>query len=66
MIEIISIKDIKDATPEELAALREKGFLPATKPSISGRLLSPYERTRAQVTAAGNKWAIENFSATHS
>ena len=27
--------------------------------------LSPYERTKAQVYATGNKWAIENFHATH-
>lgn len=27
---------------------------------------SPYERTRAAVYASGNKWAIENFEATHS
>ena len=26
---------------------------------------SAYERTRAQVYATGNKWAIENFHATH-
>ena len=26
---------------------------------------SPYERTRAMVYATGNKWAIENFNATH-
>ena len=26
---------------------------------------SPYERTRAEVYATGNKWAIENFEATH-
>lgn len=26
---------------------------------------SPYERTRAAVYATGNKWAIENFNATH-
>lgn len=25
----------------------------------------PYERTRAAVYATGNKWAIENFNATH-
>lgn len=30
-----------------------------------GKRLSPYERTRAQVYATGNKWAIENFNATH-
>lgn len=27
--------------------------------------LSPYERTKRQVYATGNKWAIENFHATH-
>lgn len=26
---------------------------------------SSYERTRAEVYATGNKWAIENFEATH-
>jgi hypothetical protein len=26
---------------------------------------TPYERTRAAVYATGNKWAIENFHATH-
>ena len=26
---------------------------------------TPYERTRAAVHATGNKWAIENFNATH-
>lgn len=67
MIEIISVKDIKDATPEELADLRRKGFFPATKPGkISRKSLSPYERTRAQVMATGNKGAMENFNATHS
>ncbi len=26
---------------------------------------TPYERTRRMVYATGNKWAIENFNATH-
>lgn len=26
---------------------------------------NPYERTRNLVYATGNKWAIENFNATH-
>lgn len=30
-----------------------------------GRKPTPYERTKAQVYATGNKWAIENFHATH-
>lgn len=29
------------------------------------RMASVYERTRALVYATGNKWAIENFEATH-
>lgn len=29
------------------------------------RRLNHYERTKAQVYATGNKWAIENFEATH-
>lgn len=29
------------------------------------RPMSPYERTKAAVYATGNKWAIENFHATH-
>jgi hypothetical protein len=26
---------------------------------------SPYEKTKNEVYATGNKWAIENFNATH-
>lgn len=33
--------------------------------SIDQFIMSPYERTRAAVYATGNKWAIENFNATH-
>lgn len=29
------------------------------------RKASPYERTKEAVYATGNKWAIENFEATH-
>ena len=65
MIEILDMKDVKDATPEELEELRRKGFLPKTSSKrISGKPLTPYERTRAQVTATGNRWAMENFYAT--
>jgi hypothetical protein len=39
-----------DATPE-----------PRKRPAHA----SPYERTRAAVYSTGNKWAIENFHATH-
>jgi len=30
-----------------------------------GRGSTPQERTRAKVQATGNKWAMENFNATH-
>lgn len=67
MIEILNMKDVKDATPEELEELRQKGFIPAEeKKRIPPKVLGPYERTRAQVRATGNKWAMENFYATHS
>ena len=35
------------------------------KPSKDRAIQSPYERTRAAVYATGNRWAIENFNATH-
>ena len=31
----------------------------------SEKPMSLYERTKAQVYATGNRWAIENFHATH-
>ena len=34
--------------------------------SIPRRREGPAERTRRAVLATGNKWAIENFNATHS
>ena len=33
--------------------------------SVDKYVESPYERTRRKVYATGNKWAIENFNATH-
>ena len=33
--------------------------------SLPHGILSPQERTRVAVMATGNKWAIENFNATH-
>ena len=34
-------------------------------PRPTGRKPTPQERTRAQVYATGNKWAIENYETTH-
>lgn len=33
--------------------------------SLPKGTLTPQERTRIQVAATGNKWAMENFDATH-
>ena len=35
------------------------------KPSRKTRPLTPQERCRNAVYATGNRWAIENFNATH-
>lgn len=40
----------------------EDQFLEIMQPR---RKATPLERTRAQVYATGNRWAIENFNATH-
>lgn len=32
---------------------------------VAHKAMTPYERTRAMVYATGNRWAIENFEATH-
>ena len=43
-----------------------KPSAPSEPPKATLRHIpSPYERTRAQVYATGNRWAIENFKATH-
>lgn len=50
----------KDAMKDCLDKLRGK-----KEQETRSRTLSPYERTRNAVYATGNKWAIENFNATH-
>lgn len=65
--EIENAKPVKQKAKEKLEELRRKGFLPKTRSKrISGKPITPYERTRAQVAATGNRWAMENFYATHS
>lgn len=53
---IKQLESIKEAEKKEKEANTSKPYV---------RPLSPYERTRASVYATGNKWAIENFEATH-
>jgi len=43
----------------------ECGILWSSEDNSSARKETPYERTKRQVYATGNKWAIENFHATH-
>ncbi len=38
---------------------------PCENPEPPARRMSLYERNRAAVYATGNRWAIENFNATH-
>lgn len=37
----------------------------SVREAIMSAKQTPYERTRQQVYASGNKWAIANFNATH-
>ena len=46
-------------------ACQDCGSTIRVDPDDEPRRMSPYERTKAQVYATGNKWAIENFNATH-
>lgn len=58
---MIEILEMHDATPEERKELEEQ----ARKFEEKFKKKTPYERTKAKVYATGNKWAIENFNATH-
>lgn len=49
----------KEEAEENYARLKER------EQETHSRTMSPYERTRNAVYATGNKWAIENFNATH-
>ena len=54
---------------EKLAAYENTGLTPEEINDLINkevkRKLTPYERTKRQVYATGNKYAIENFNATH-
>lgn len=54
-----------DETAIEKMKLNAKEYGLPILPERTEPRLSPYERTRAAVYATGNKWAIENFEATH-
>lgn len=45
--------------------VKKSEFEKVVNDTAKSRKLSPYERTRNTVYATGNKWARENFEATH-
>ena len=47
------------------APVTEEPKKPVIKVKVKKTVGSPYERAKAAVYATGNKWAIENFHATH-
>lgn len=42
----------------------ECGLMEALE-SLPPEIMSPQDRTKVAVMASGNKWAMENFNATH-
>ena len=55
---IKQLESLKEDEPkEEVEAVKEE--------RTYSRPLTPYERCRNAVYATGNRWAIENFNATH-
>ena len=61
MLEILECKPLSEATPEELEELKRNGWKPKAEPKKQ----TPFQRTEAKIRATGNRWAIENFVATH-
>ncbi len=57
--------DDADEIIKQLESIKEAEEKEAKASKTRVKPLSPYERTRARVYATGNKWAIENFEATH-
>ena len=65
--------EFDNEVPNEVVGLLHKVYKIATKEDKTEqkevkahvRPLTPYERCRSAVYATGNRWAIENFNATH-
>lgn len=56
---MIEIKEMHKASDQESEELMDK------QKEAPESHMTPQERRRAAVYATGNKWAIENFEATH-
>ena len=63
----ISVWTLKEALEKAyIAGMNAAAGQPEEEPRHAPRpRVSPYERTKAAVAATGNKWAMENFKATH-
>lgn len=62
--------DSADKLIEQLESLKRDEPKPEVKEEVEAekpytRRLTPYERCRNAVYATGNRWAIENWNATH-
>ena len=62
--------DSADKLIEQLESLKKDEPKPEVKEDVKAekpytRPLTPYERCRNAVYATGNRWAIENWNATH-
>ena len=57
--------DEKDTHNEDDLWLDEGTTSPEARQSRRKVKADHFERTRSQVYSTGNKWAIENFNATH-
>lgn len=60
--EFVDSNDFSDSVCERMESANEKMEWLRNDSRLNTNL---YERRKAQVYATGNKWAIENFNATH-
>lgn len=56
------IKQIESIKSEDVENIEENKVI---EKEYHVRHMTPYERCRSAVYATGNRWAIENFNATH-
>ena len=63
-IRVVDRNDFSDEAMERMESANEKMDSLRNDYRIT-RTNNPYTRTRNAVYATGNKWAIENFNATH-
>ena len=65
-LERLSAERKAELNARKARAAEEAERYPDSRSIERRQRMSPYDRTKAAVYATGNKWAIENFEATHS